>query len=130
MARRKQATKGLTGIRHRGGRYQFRLFGGQDPVTGKQVMLTGSAEDEDAAIKLRDKFRRLVAEATAARTSVDSGARTPRSCDRRECCLPAVGVACRWLSQDEHAVGLEVDPRAEAAADPVEDGLQPRRVLA
>ncbi|MGH3966450.1 MAG: hypothetical protein ACRDRY_24935 [Pseudonocardiaceae bacterium] len=57
MARRKQAPKDLTGIRQRGGRYQIRLFGGQDPVTGKQVMLTGSAEDEDAAIKLRDKFR-------------------------------------------------------------------------
>jgi hypothetical protein len=36
-------------------------------------MLTGSAEDEDAAIKLRDKFRRQVAEATAARTSVTLG---------------------------------------------------------
>ncbi|MCU1610900.1 MAG: hypothetical protein JWM45_2816, partial [Pseudonocardiales bacterium] len=54
MARRKQAPKDLTGIRQRGGRYQIRLFGGQDPVTGKQVMLTGSAEDEVAAIKLRD----------------------------------------------------------------------------
>jgi hypothetical protein len=53
MARRKQAPKDLTGIRPRGGRYQIRLFGGQDPVTGKQVMLSGSAEDEDAAIKLR-----------------------------------------------------------------------------
>ncbi|MGH3480513.1 MAG: site-specific integrase [Nocardioidaceae bacterium] len=73
MARRKQAPKDLTGIRPRGGRYQIRLFGGQDPVTGKQVMLTGSAEDEDAAIKLRDKFRRQVAEATAARTSVTLG---------------------------------------------------------
>jgi hypothetical protein len=73
MARRKQAPKDLTGIRQRGGRYQIRLLGGQDPVTGKQVMLTGSAEDEDAAIKLRDKFRRQVAEATAARTSVTLG---------------------------------------------------------
>jgi integrase len=36
-------------------------------------MLTGSAEDEDAAIKLRDKFRQQVAEATAARTSVTLG---------------------------------------------------------
>ncbi len=70
MARRKQAPKDLTGIRPRGGTYQVRLFGGQDPVTGKQVMLTGSADDEDAAIKLRDKFRRQVAEATSARTSV------------------------------------------------------------
>jgi hypothetical protein len=73
MARRKQAPKGLTGIRQRGGRYQIRPFGGQDPVTGKQVMLTGSAEDEESAIKLRDKFRRQVAEATAARTSVSMG---------------------------------------------------------
>src|SRR5918998_6766606 len=73
MARRKQAPKDLTGIRQRGGRYQIRLFGGQDPVTGKQVMLTGSAEDEDAAIKLRDKFRHQVAEATSARTSVALG---------------------------------------------------------
>jgi integrase len=73
MARRKQAPKDLTGIRQRGGRYQIRLFGGQDPVTGKQVMLTGSAEDEDAAIKLRDTFRRQVAEATSARTSVTLG---------------------------------------------------------
>ena len=73
MARRKQAPKDLTGIRQRGGRYQIRLFGGQDPVTGKQVMLTGSAEDQDAAIKLRDKFRRQVAEATSARTSVTLG---------------------------------------------------------
>jgi hypothetical protein len=37
---------------------------------GEQVILTGLAEDEDAAIKLRDKFRRRVAEATSARTSV------------------------------------------------------------
>lgn len=99
-------------------------------MIGKQVMLTGSAEDEDAAIKLRDKFRRLVAEATAARTSVDSGDPDASQLRSPGVLLPAVGVACRWLSQDEHAVGLEVDPRAEAAVDPVEDGLQPRRVLA
>ncbi len=73
MARRKQAAKDLTGIRQRGGTYQVRLFGGLDPVTGKQVILTGSADDEDAAIKLRDKFRRQVADATAARTSVTLG---------------------------------------------------------
>ena len=45
MARGKQAPKDVTGIRRRGGRYQVRLFGGQDPVTGRQVMLTGSAQD-------------------------------------------------------------------------------------
>jgi hypothetical protein len=39
-----------------------RVFGGLDPVTGKEGMLTGSAEDEDAAIKLRDTFRWQVAE--------------------------------------------------------------------
>ncbi|MGH7750828.1 MAG: hypothetical protein ACREQ5_39580 [Candidatus Dormibacteria bacterium] len=42
-------------------------------MTGKQVMLTGSAEDEDGALKLRDKFRRQIADATAARTSVTLG---------------------------------------------------------
>jgi len=73
MARRKQGPKDLTGIRQRGSTYQVRVFGGHDPVTGKQVMLTGSAEDEDAAIRLRDKFRRQVADATAARTSVTLG---------------------------------------------------------
>ena len=73
MARSKQPPKDLTGIRQRGGTYQVRLFGGQDPVTGKQVMLTGSSDDEDGAIRLRDKFRRQVAEATAARTSVTLG---------------------------------------------------------
>jgi hypothetical protein len=41
---------------------QVRVFGGLDPVTGKEGMLTGSAEDEDAAIKLRDTFRWQVAE--------------------------------------------------------------------
>ncbi|MBV9142968.1 MAG: hypothetical protein JO115_18995 [Pseudonocardiales bacterium] len=39
MARRKQAPKDLTGIRQRGGRYQIRLFGGHDPVTGNPVRL-------------------------------------------------------------------------------------------
>jgi hypothetical protein len=38
MARRKQGPKDLTGIRQRGGTYQVWLFGGLDPVTGKQLM--------------------------------------------------------------------------------------------
>ena len=100
MARRKQAPKDLTGIRQRGGRYQVRLFGGLDPVTGQQVMLTGSAEDEDAAIKLRDKFRRPVAEATAARTSVtlgyllDEWLASPGRGDHADghCCIKGKGV--------------------------------------
>jgi hypothetical protein len=52
MACRKQAPKDLTRIRQRGGTYQVRLFGGLDPVAGKQVMLAGSADDEDASIKI------------------------------------------------------------------------------
>ena len=97
-------------------------------MTGKQVMLTGSAEDEDAAGKLRDKFQQLVC-------GGDCGCGRVWTADASQLrslgvLLPAVGAACRWLSQDEYAVGLEVDPRTEAAVDPVEDGLQPRRVLA
>jgi hypothetical protein len=33
------------------------------------------------------------------------------------------------LSQAEYAIEVEVDPRAEATADPLKDGLQPRCVL-
>ena len=36
-------------------------------------MLTGSADDEDAAVKLRTKFRRQVTDATATRTSAMLG---------------------------------------------------------
>jgi integrase len=49
MAPRKRATADLTGIRQRGGKFQVRIFGGIDPVTGKQVMLTGSADSQDEA---------------------------------------------------------------------------------
>jgi integrase len=73
MARKKALPKDLTGIRTRGGSYQIRIFGGNDPVTGKQVMLTGSADDENVAIELRDNFRRQVKEQQAARTSVSLG---------------------------------------------------------
>lgn len=48
----------------------MRTFGGTDPVTGKQVMLTGSADSQDAAVELRDKFRTQVRERTAVRTGV------------------------------------------------------------
>ena len=47
VARRQQAPKDLTGIRQRGGTYQVRLFGGHDPVTGKQVMLAPAARRND-----------------------------------------------------------------------------------
>jgi hypothetical protein len=62
MACRRQAPKGLTGVRQRGGRYQIRLFGGQDPVTGERVLPIGSAEDVGAAIKPWDEVCRQVAE--------------------------------------------------------------------
>ena len=32
------------------GRYQVRIFGGTDPVTGQQVMLSGSAATQTAAM--------------------------------------------------------------------------------
>lgn len=73
MARTKAQPKDLTGIRARGGSYQIRVFAGNDLETGKPVMLTGSADDEDAAIELRDKFRRQVKEQHAAKTNVTLG---------------------------------------------------------
>jgi hypothetical protein len=72
MARRKQA-KDLTGIRQRGSTYQVRISGGSDPVTGRQLFLTGSADTEDAAIVLRDRLRQQVKDNTAAKTNVTLG---------------------------------------------------------
>ena len=73
MTGRKRRERDLTGIRQRGGTYQVRIFGGADPVTGKQVMLTGSAQSETAAIELRDRFRQQVRERTAARMNATLG---------------------------------------------------------
>ena len=73
MAPRKRANADPTGIRQRGGRYQVRIFGGTDPVTGKQVILTGSADTQPAAIELRDRFRAQLREQTAVRTGVTLG---------------------------------------------------------
>jgi integrase len=73
MARRKPAPKDLTGIRQRGGTYQIRISAGCDPVTGRQLVLTGSAATEDEAIVLRDRFRAQVRDDTAARTNVTLG---------------------------------------------------------
>src|ERR1700712_1555798 len=55
MARRKQAPKDLTGIRQLGSTYQVRISGGIDPVTGRQLFLSSSADTQDAAIVLRDR---------------------------------------------------------------------------
>ena len=66
---RRGRTKDLQGIRQRGGSYQVRVYGGTDPVTGKQLILTGSATDEGAVIRLRDRFRRDVSDQKSTRTA-------------------------------------------------------------
>ena len=73
MARRKQPPKDLTGIRQRGGTYQVRISAGYDPVTGRQLMLSDSADTEDAAVLVRDQLRAQVRDNTAARTNVTLG---------------------------------------------------------
>jgi len=70
MVSRKRAAADLTGIRQRGARYQVRIFGGIDPATGKQLILTGSGATEIEAIALRDGFRKQIAEHTAVRTNI------------------------------------------------------------
>jgi hypothetical protein len=60
MASRKQPPADLTGIRLRGSRFQVRIFGGMDPATGRQLVLTGSAKTEADAIALRDGFRKQI----------------------------------------------------------------------
>ncbi|MFY9808609.1 MAG: site-specific integrase, partial [Pseudonocardiaceae bacterium] len=64
MARRKQPPKDLTGIRQRGGTYQIRVSAGYDPVTGRQLMLSDSADTEDAAVLIRDRLREQVRDNT------------------------------------------------------------------
>jgi integrase len=54
MPPRERKTVDLTGIRQRRERFQVRIFGGIDPATGKQLILTGSAATEVDAIALRD----------------------------------------------------------------------------
>lgn len=72
-ARRKQGPKDLTGIRQQGSTYQVRISAGLDPVTGRQLMLSGSADTEHAAIMIRDRLRQQVRDNTAARTNVTLG---------------------------------------------------------
>jgi len=69
MASRKRPAAGLTGIRQRDGKFQIRIFGGIDPATGEQVIHTGSAPTQDAAIALRDGFRQQLRDRTAVRTA-------------------------------------------------------------
>ena len=51
----------------------MRIFGGIDPATGKQLILTGSAATEADAMALRDGFRKQIEDHMAVRTNV-----TPR----------------------------------------------------
>ena len=67
MTSRKRKTADLTGIRQRGARFQVRIFGGIDPATGKQLILTGSAATEAEAVALRDGFRKHITDNTAVR---------------------------------------------------------------
>lgn len=55
------------------GAYQVRISCGYDPLTGRQLFLSGSVDTEDAAIVLRNQLRRQVQNATAARTNVTLG---------------------------------------------------------
>ncbi|MBV9727889.1 MAG: hypothetical protein JO309_00440 [Pseudonocardiales bacterium] len=80
MARTKQPPKDLTGIRQRGATYQVRISAGYDPVTGRQLMLSGSADTKDAAIVIRDQLRQQVRDNTAARTNVRSATCSMSGC--------------------------------------------------
>ena len=80
MARKKQPPKDLTGIRQRGGTYQVRVFAGYDPVTGRQLMLSGSADTEEAAIVIRDQLRQQVRDNTAARRTSHSATWSMSGC--------------------------------------------------
>lgn len=73
MSTRKRKVADLTGIRQRGARFQVRIFGGIDPATDKQLILTGSAATEAEAIALRDGFRKQIEDHTAVRTNVTLG---------------------------------------------------------
>lgn len=68
-----QAT-GTSRHRLRGGSYQVRVYDGRDPETGKQVILTGSAQDEPGAIRLRNRFRADIAGNKSPRTTGTVGA--------------------------------------------------------
>jgi len=70
MTARRRATADLTGIRKRGDTFQVRVFVGTDPVTGRKVMLTGSAHSDAEAVELRDRFQLQVRDRTAVRTNV------------------------------------------------------------
>lgn len=57
MASQRRPPVDLIGIRQRGAGFQVRIFGGLNPATGKQLILTGSAATEAEAIALRDRIR-------------------------------------------------------------------------
>jgi hypothetical protein len=70
VSSRKRPSVDLTGIRQRGTRFQVRVFGGMDPATGRQLILTGSAATQAEAIALRDGFRKQIDTQTSVRTNI------------------------------------------------------------
>jgi len=66
---RRPRAKNLRGIRQRGRSYQVRVFAGTDPLTGREVFLTGSAQTEREAIRLRDRLRTEMTESRSSRTN-------------------------------------------------------------
>jgi len=61
---RKRVAADLTGIRRRGNRFQVRIFGGIDPATGKQLILTGSAASANKSIDDAASGRSRLADAS------------------------------------------------------------------
>ena len=91
---RRGHAKDLEGIRKRGRSFQVRVSGGIDPVTGRRLVLTGSAMDEDEAISLRDRFRRELTQRKSARTRTTLG-----------------HLIHEWLDQHEVSAGTLEDYR-------------------
>ncbi len=68
-------SEGPDRIRQRCGTYQIRVSAGPDPVTGRQLVLSGSAEAEDAAVLVSRPAARTVRDNTAARPWVEDTTR-------------------------------------------------------
>lgn len=88
---------------------------GVDPLAGRQLMLSGSADTEDAAIVLRDHLRAQVRDNTAAKTNVNamSGARMHAAGG-----LPDPAVSCGPQRRAERRKALELDHRQPAGGCP------------
>lgn len=69
----KKRVKDLTGIRQRGNVFQVRVYAPRDKTTGQQVVMADKAATEDEAIKIRDGFRRQLAEQKSSRSTAKFG---------------------------------------------------------